>query len=345
MLYILHGHDGYSLYQSLGEIKKGLGDPSLLGINTTVLDGQQMTIDQLRSACETVPFMTPKRLVIIEGLLRKFEPKVRASAQKNTAKSTKQSEDFGKIIDCIKRIPDSTVLVLVDEVPVNERQIKASNPLLKELSGKAVVKAFALLRGKVLHQWVQKCVSDKKGTISADAINLMAELVGSNLRVMANELDKLILFTSGHTITDKDVKTVVSHAREFNVFDMVDAILESNPSKAGQSLEQLLQEGESAASLLVRLSSQVRWIFLTKDMKSRGMRESEIQSKLGITAQFTWYKVQNHATRHSLERLEAVYHKLLETDLAIKTGKYDDELALDILIAELCQHGVKQATT
>jgi DNA polymerase III delta subunit len=38
-----------------------------------------------------------------------------------------------------------------------------------------------------------------------------------------------------------------------------------------------------------------------------------------------------------MERLREVYNKLLETDLAIKTGKYDGELALNLLVADLCQ--------
>ena len=50
-------------------------------------------------------------------------------------------------------------------------------------------------------------------------------------------------------------------------------------------------------------------------------------------------KTLEHANRYPLERLKEVYHKLLEADLSIKTGKYEGELALNILIAELCQQG------
>jgi DNA polymerase III delta subunit len=45
-----------------------------------------------------------------------------------------------------------------------------------------------------------------------------------------------------------------------------------------------------------------------------------------------------------MARLKEVYHQLLETDLAIKTGRYNAELALNILIAELCQ-GAKAPVT
>ncbi|GAI39824.1 unnamed protein product, partial [marine sediment metagenome] len=59
--------------------------------------------------------------------------------------------------------------------------------------------------------------------------------------------------------------------------------------------------------------------------------------RLGITAEFVWRKTLEQASRYSLERLTELYHKLLEADLSIKTGRYDGELALNILVAELCQ--------
>ena len=63
----------------------------------------------------------------------------------------------------------------------------------------------------------------------------------------------------------------------------------------------------------------------------------EIQNKLGLTSDFALRKTLERADRYPLARLKEVYHKLLEADLSIKTGKYEGELALNILFAELCQ--------
>ena len=67
MLYILVGQDDFSLAQSLEEIKKGVGEPTLLAANTTTLDGKQATLDQLRTVCETLPFLAERRIVIVNG--------------------------------------------------------------------------------------------------------------------------------------------------------------------------------------------------------------------------------------------------------------------------------------
>jgi len=65
------------------------------------------------------------------------------------------------------------------------------------------------------------------------------------------------------------------------------------------------------------------------------MSRTEIQSKLGVNSEYVVRKTLEQASRYSLPRLREVYHRLLETDLSIKTGKYDAELALNILVAEL----------
>ena len=69
MLYVLLGEDDFSLRQSLEEIKRSIGDQTTLAANTTVLEGQQVTLGQLRAVGETVPFLAERRLVIIHGLL------------------------------------------------------------------------------------------------------------------------------------------------------------------------------------------------------------------------------------------------------------------------------------
>ncbi len=333
MLYILLGQDDYSLGESLEEIKRGIGNQELLAANTTALDGQQMTLDQLRTVCETLPFLAERRLVIVKGLLERFEPKGRSSRRKKTTHVTNHQNEYKPLAAYISKLPDSTILVLVSG------RIASKNPLLSALSTRAKVKSFPLLRGARLRQWIQKHVTEESGTISPQAIGLLAKLVGGNLWIMANEINKLTLFTSGRRIEEEDVKMMVSYAQQASVFAMVDAILEFKVGLAEQSLHQLLQRGASSAYLLVMLSRQVRMIVRVKELRNQRKPEIEIRNKLGLTAEFVWHKTIEQAERYPLERIKEVYSKLLEADLSIKTGKYEGELALNILIAELCQRG------
>ena len=71
LLYILSGPDDFSRSQSLYEIKRSVGDEETLAANFAFLEGQHLTVDQLRSVCETAPFLTEKRLVVVHGLLQR----------------------------------------------------------------------------------------------------------------------------------------------------------------------------------------------------------------------------------------------------------------------------------
>jgi DNA polymerase-3 subunit delta len=334
LLHVLTGEDDFSIRQSLEEIKKSIGDPTALMTNTTTLNGQQVTLDQLRVACETVPFLSEKRLVVVEGLLSRFEPRGK-SGRKKTDHLTDRQNEYKSIADCFGQIPDFTELVLVDG------QVSDLNPLLRELSAVAQVRSFPLLKEAGLRPWIERRVTEAGGSISPRAVDLLVRFVGSNLWIMANEVDKLVLFVGGRCIEEEDVRVVVSYAQEANIFAMIDAILEFRVGFAQELLQQLLKQGAHPAQLLVMLSRQVRLMFQVKELRSRRKSRSEIQSKLGLTSDFVLRKAWEQADKYSLARLREVYHRLLEADLSIKTGKYDGELALNILIAELGRGAVR----
>jgi DNA polymerase-3 subunit delta len=332
LLHVLIGQDDYSIRQALGEIKQGIGDATALMTNTTVLDGRQVTIEQLRGACETVPFLAEKRLVIVEGLLERFEPAGK-NGKKKSPRSPDRTEEIKAITEAIKKLPPFTELVLLGG------GVKAANPLLRELAAVTKVKHFPLLKGIQLSQWIERRVTVAGGSISPQAVSVLIRFVGSDLWTMAGEVDKLAQFANGRRIEEADVKAVVSYAQEANVFAMVDAILEFRAGVAQDLLQQLFRQGAAPAQLLTMLARQVRIIFQVKEMRDRGKARGEIQSRLGLTQDFLLRKAWEQADKYSLARLREVFHKLLEADLSIKTGKLDGEIALDILVAELGQRG------
>ena len=331
MLYILSGQDDFSLAQSLEEIKRDIGDRAILETSTTTLDAQQVTLEQLRTVCETAPFLAGRRLVIIKGLLERFETEGKSRRRKKNTRVTDRQDEYKSFASCITQTPDSTILVLM------EGRITGKNPLFKELAGKATVETFPLLRDAKLRLWIQGRVKEEDSSISPQAVDLLAKLVGSNLWIMASEIDKLVLFTSGRRIEEEDVKTVVSYAQQTSVFTMVDAIVEFKVELAEQLLQQLLQRGAAPAYLLTMLSRQVRMIVRARELGKQGRPKIEIQNKLGLSSEFALRRILEQANRYPMGQLKEVYHKLLEADLSIKTGKYDGELTLNILIAELCQ--------
>ena len=334
MFYILHGQDDFSLHQALEGIKRGLGDSEMLAINTAKLDGEHLTLNELRGNCNAAPFLSAYRLVIVNGLLQRFEPKQGKSRVGKRATTEPQNEqrEPQDMVSYIKQIPETTVLVLVDG------EIKGHNPLLGKLSPLANVKAFPLLRGRGLRAWIQQRATEGCGNITPQAVSLLAELIGGNLWAMSNEIDKLVLYSQGETIDEDDVTKLVSHAQEANIFALVDAILEGRSKIAQSILHRMYQEGASPTYVLAMVTRQFRLIVLAKDLDS-SLSRLQIQNKLGLPS-YSLGKTLTQAKLYDFEHIKQAYSKLLETDLAIKTGKYSDQLALELLVADLCQTSV-----
>jgi len=315
LLYILFGGDEFSLREELEKIKDGLGDRDSLASNTTVFEGHKLRLNQLMDACLAMPFLGSHRLIIVEGLLGRFE---------------EGGEEWLALKEQVATMPQTTVLVLVDG------QIKRGNALLRGLAPLASVKEFPLLKGAALEGWIRKRVARGGGTISPQAVRLLATQVGENLLVLASEIEKLLLYTLGRRIEEGDVRGVVSYAREASVFSMVDALVEGRASRAATLIHQLLQEGVTAPYLLVMITRQLRLLLQAKELSLKGMAVSEIKKRLGLASDYTLTKALEQSKRYSMRRLEQVYRKLLETDLSIKRGIWKGELALDLLVAELC---------
>jgi len=337
LIYILWGEDQFSLEEELRAIKESLGDASMLSTNTSVLEGKKLTRNVLKSVGETIPFLAEKRLVIIRGLLERFEPKDKSSRPKKSSSSNAKQDDSQSLAECIKGFPDSTILVMTDTLEMKRAALQ-NNPLYQAIASGAIVKPFPVLKGIKLSQWIQSRVTQKGSSISRQATNILMETIGGDLFTLSNEISKLVAFTGGRLIEEKDVRAVVSASQESDIFAMVDAVMDHKAGIAEQILYKLLQRGTVAPQILALIARQIQMLVQMKDLKSRKRPISEIQRKLGIYNPYIWEKLSGRAEKYTIEKLKNIYQSLLKTDMAIKTGQLDGDLALNLLIAELCEN-------
>lgn len=332
MLYILYGKDDFSRHEALGEIKEKLGNPEMLAVNTVLLDGQQLSLGQLIDACSAVPFLCPYRLVVVQGLLGQFEQKF--GQKRRTGRSKAKLEaglgEWAGLAEYVNSMPSTTVLVFADG------EIKATNPLLVSLAPLAKVMTFPPLNEKELTKWIKERVKQRGGTISAGAVASLIGLVGPDLWLMSNEIEKLLTFCSGRLITEEDVRQVTSYMREANIFALIDAIFEGRRKAAQRLLHQLLREGAAPSYILVMITRQLRLLIIARELGQR-LSRAEIRDRLEPVSDYALQKALKQAKAYTLEQVKGAYCRILEADIAIKTGKYDDDLALDLLVAELCQ--------
>ncbi|MGA9349781.1 MAG: DNA polymerase III subunit delta [Anaerolineae bacterium] len=327
MFYLFHGEDEFSRSETLAALKEKMGDPGLAELNTTVFDGSKVTLGELQHACGSVPFMADRRLVIVQGLLARLESK-----GEERALSAWQKEYLEGLTQYLRRLPETTRLVFVEDRPISE-----ANPVhrLALADERGHVKEFEPPQGRALNRWIEERVRKKEGQIDPAAVETLAAFVGNDLRLLDQEIEKLIAYVDrARPISEDDVRLLVSYVREANIFEMVDALGQRDSQQAAKLLHQLLDEGEHPLALLGMIVRQFRTMIQVKELNAQGLSQQDIAAKLGLH-RFVVKKAVRQAMNFSMEQLEAIYRKLLETDVAIKTGQMDEVLTLDMLVVEL----------
>jgi DNA polymerase-3 subunit delta len=336
MLYVLHGQDELTRSEMLAEWKEKLGDATTASVNTTVLDGRKVTLPELIETCDALPFMGKRRLVIVEDFWSRFEPgKRRRSKGEPPTLSAADTALIQGLVEYLPRLPETTRLVFVES-----RSLSATNPVFDVLPQdhkRAYVKEFRPPSERDLPRWIQDRMKLKQGEITPQAAQELAHLVGTELRQLDQELEKLLAYVNyERAVTAQDVRAAVSAQQLAGVFDLVDAIGMRQGDRAMRYLHELLNAGAAPMYLLTMIGRQFRILLQVKELQAQGATLSEMRRATGIGHRFVIEKGGRQARNFSMERLEAIYAHLAEVEQHIKTGKIDDLLALDLLVAQLC---------
>ncbi len=338
MFYILHGDEEFGLSEELARLRAIMAedDPAMAELNTSMLDGDRLTLGELRHACDAIPFMTDRRLVVVKGLLGRLSPGSRRSGQAATegeepaANRTLREE----LAAYLPNLPPTTRLVFVED-----RELPSSHPILKvaEAEGKkekAFVKLCSRPKEWELAGWIRQRVQSKGGDIDREAAEMLAALVGSDLRTLDQELEKLLVYTDGQAIAAQDVRLLVSRSRESSVFDLVDCVGRRETGRALRLLHHLLDEGEPPAYLLAMLARQVRILIQVSELQAQRLTQDEMVKRLKVHP-YVVKKGIAQAQNFTLPQLEAAHQRLVETDWSIKRGDVELVVALDMLVVSI----------
>jgi DNA polymerase-3 subunit delta len=146
---------------------------------------------------------------------------------------------------------------------------------------------------------------------------------------------KLVTYTGlERPITGTDVEMLVPYSQDAVIFDLVDALGHRDGRTAAETLHRLLEEGEHPLGLLGMIVRQFRLLVEVKALKAQGASSRDVAKALKLHP-FPAGKLYRQATHFTAFQLEKVYRYLSETDVEIKTGSIEPELALDLLVAGL----------
>ena len=322
--HVVYG-DSFLVRQAVSALESEYGAESLMEANRHHLQANQVSPQELLGICQAIPFLDPLRLVAVEGLLSVGESR---SGGGRGRRSNSAADSWQALAGAIPGMPQTTLLLLSDG-PLN-----ANNSLLRSLGPVCQVEERAAPRGEQLARWIKETAESKGAAISPVAIRSMADLVGSDLWTLDQELEKLSLYANGREIGEDDVRLMVSQVREASIFEAVDAMIDGRSQVALRLLAQLRDDGREPQYIIAMVERQLRLLALARDSIERQLPQNELKRALGTSSDFVVRKTMDQARRHSRQDIAWRYDRLLEADLSIKQGRVDPDLALELLVGE-----------
>ncbi len=341
MIYLFLDADDYLLSRRLSALKAAMGDPEMADLNITDLAGNQTDAADILYHAGTMPFLAERRLVIVRDYLGQLDKRMGASKGTESAAYTEAARLLGDITD----LPPSNDLAFVDKGIDKRRHLwkgfRAENGDVPGLAQLIADKQVTLEEmntpdARQLAGWISRAAKDEGIAIDGQAIQLLTNFVGPNLRQLANEMQKLAAYVDGRSIKAEDVRLLVSDSSEGLIWDLTDALSQRDGRKAMRSLHDLRRGDANPFYLLTMMARQYRILIKVKDAMSRGSNNENVIAKEVKESPYPVKKAMQQCRGYRMDELMAVLDRLLRTDFAMKTGA-DPETEIEVLVAELTQ--------
>ncbi|MEA3327278.1 MAG: DNA polymerase III subunit delta [Chloroflexota bacterium] len=342
IVYILLGDDREAIEAHIHRAYASLGTPDMAALNTTHLEGRSSTLNDLRASALALPFLTKRRLVVVDDALKLFAMKVSGKEQ---AEDKKFHSEFLALLDSL---PQSTALILVISDTQKKRKrngvwdsywqtLGKNHWLIKwaESAGDRVyIEDCALPTGGGFVNWIQDKAVELGGEFTSRAARTLAEYLGNDTQRAAQEIEKLLTYVNfDRPVDSKDVQLLSIQENQSDIFEMVDALGTKDGKKAITQLHLLLEDSDFIPIFLM-IVRQFRLILQTKEILDGGGNDRDV-AKILRQQPFVARKLCAQAQHFDIQTLESIYYQLQKIDIDMKTGGMQGDIALDLFIARL----------
>jgi len=315
--YVFCGSDEQSIKETIKTIIDKNISKDFLDFNYVQLDGSTVDMNTIVNACETLPFMSDKKVIII----------YRANFLKD--KMDKGSEKLSKeVIDYIKTLPKECILIMY-YIFENDREKESYK--LKKINNTACVVKFLKLKGAMLQKKVEEIFRKKGKGIAKTELSLFCSNVENNMDIIENEVEKLYCYTYGREITAKDITELTSLKSDNDIFNLVDYISEKKPQKSIDILNELVFKGESITTILRMIQRQFKLIFDIKLEAERGKRKEELAKELRLHP-YICEKMMVQSKKFTIDQLKNSMELCLNTEKLLKSSTVNSKMEMELLI-------------
>ncbi len=316
-VYVLYGEESYLTAYYADSIAKKTVDGEFDAFNLQRLDGQEVTVEQLEEAVESLPMMADKKCVCIRDM-----------------DVTAESDD--RMDALLTELPDSCVLVFW-QVTVQPNKQKGWQHFLKTAEKYGTVVRFDRKSPADAAKLLISGAKKRGCAMDGDTARYMVEQTGTDLSLLLNELEKMAALAAGGTITRQMVDAVGVKNLEARAFDLAKRILSGQKEDALLLLHQLIANREDPLAIMGALSTAFSDVYRAKVTRAAGESADSTAALFPSYKgkEFRLKKAMQNAARFSTDTLRQALEILVRTDTALKTGRGDDAVRLEQAVAEL----------
>ncbi len=312
-LYLFSGEEEFLIQEAVGLITGKVVDPGSRDFNFNTVYCRETSAADLVNLCQTLPFMSERRLVIAKEI----------DAYKAAA--------VDELAAYLQDPSPATCLVMLS----NQRKYD-KKAVVSAVEKAGAVCVFYPLLDREITGWIEDWGRRSGLNVRQDAANYLWQTVGNDLQKITNELEKVVIFIKERkTISYEDMKSVVGDFREYTPFDLADAIGRRNREQAFLVLARLIQEGEQPVGILGSIAWNFRRLLRAKALEIAGVGYEEIKRKIGVIFHQS-AKFQEQMRRHSMEELRGAFGIMLQADRTLKSSGLSGRLVLERMILRLC---------
>ncbi len=316
---LFDGEEEYTKDSALHQLRlKTLGDGPA-EMNETPLSGSA-TPDQIVDACEMLPFLSEKRLVVVRdsGLVKRLP-------------GAGKEEGQDRLLNYLNNLPPHVQLVFFCRGKAD--RTKKATLRIEALNGRV---DFAPLSPADKQLWLTRELKAHDKYMSREAGDLFLSRVDPLLTPTLQELQKLLSYVGRRpSIEREDVEAIVAPTVEDRLFTMFDRLIAGDAQGALRILNTLTtQKDSSAIQLLTPLTARIRQMYYYKTLKSKGYADREIAQLSGLRSNLIWlYEKQTRA--FSEGQLKEYLELCIQMDYELKSGRISEDGALNSVVMRL----------
>lgn len=310
--YLFEGPEENLKNAALTALRQALLPEGMEELNETLMDSP--ATDAVIAACETLPFLAEKRLVII---------------REHPALMGRTDADE-KLIAYIPQVAESCVLIFLARGKADARK-KLYNAIKKH----GAIVSFNALTAAEIDQWIVRTFQGLGKGCAPQVASLLSFTVGTDTALLRTEIEKLAALAGDRDdITEADVHAVATRSTEYNVFQMVDAVVAGQQGKAFALLRDMLTNGEDRLGILAMLLRQFRLMQHVLIMRYEKVPNAEIQKRLGMPS-FAAERMMRQAANYSGSAIKQAVDICLQTEYKVKAGLMNQEGSLEAAMLQI----------